>query len=114
RRDAFRQHGLAGAWRSDHEHAPLALATGAHVVPTLLHQRQDPAHLLDRRLLAADVFDLDLVVGFSRIHVIASDPLVDEECSEEQHEVGDMITRKYASWGIAAAMTPGNASRASS
>src|SRR2546425_10875224 len=74
---------------ADHEHASLALATGAHVVPTLLHQRQDPAPLLDSRFRAAHVFDLDLVVGLSRIHIVASDAPVDEESSEEQHEVGD-------------------------
>jgi len=87
RRNAFCEHGLASAGRSDHEHTSLALAAGAHVVPPLLHQRQNPAHLGNRGLLAADIFDLHLVVRFSGIHIRTPDAAVYEERAEEQHEV---------------------------
>src|SRR5439155_8334722 len=87
--DALGEHGLAGAGRADHQHPALPLATRLDVEPALLHQAQDPAHLLDRGLLAANVLDPDFVVRLAGIDVCAADAAVDEERAKEKHEVDD-------------------------
>ncbi len=89
RSDAFRQHRLAGARRTDHEHAALALASGPDVVAALLHEGEDAAHLFDRGSLTPDVLDPHLVVGLAGVDVVAADAPINEEGAEEKHEVGD-------------------------
>ena len=58
RRDRLREHRLAGAGRAEEQQAALALAAGLLERLARLPERDDPAHLLLRLGLAADVVEL--------------------------------------------------------
>ena len=87
RRDRLGEHRLSGAWRADHEHAALPLAARLDEHPAVLDQVEDAAHLFDRSLLTAHVFDAHPEVGVIRVDDRLADARVDVERPEEQQEV---------------------------
>ena len=94
RRDRLREHRLARAGRAEEEEPALALAARRLELLARLPERDDPANLLLRLLLAAHVLELDAPVRVAGLEAVdLRDPHQQHRAHEDQ-EVEDEEERQ--------------------
>ena len=94
-RERLRQHGLAGAGRTEKEHAALALAAVLLELLAGLPDRDDAAHLFLRLDLPANVVELDAPLRVTRLEGLDLREVHQEQRAEQDHEVEDQEDRQH-------------------
>ena len=89
--ECLREHRLPGAGGAEEEEAALALAAGALECVSGLPDRDDPAHLLLRLRLPADVRELHAPLCVPGLEGLDLREVHDEQRAEEDREVHDHV-----------------------